>query len=142
MRQIEKLNLVARTDSTFTSRGALWVGKCLICNGPIAFDAKTGEGATLEHIRARSRGGSDDAENLARRKREADIVQRPDPRKAPRDLVHLEERMRALRRYARPHWPLVTASPQSPYCFTAALSILALVIRPGPEATSFACSTP
>ncbi|WP_152051481.1 HNH endonuclease [Tautonia marina] len=56
---------VARTDSTFERRGGLWVGKCLICNGPIAFDAQTGEGATLEHIRARSRGGTDDPRNLA-----------------------------------------------------------------------------
>jgi hypothetical protein len=36
----------------------------LICNGPIAFDARTGEGATLEHIRARTRGGTQDLENL------------------------------------------------------------------------------
>ena len=44
---------------------ALWVGKCLICNGPLAFDAKTGEGASLEHIRAKSRGGGDESDNLA-----------------------------------------------------------------------------
>jgi hypothetical protein len=37
---------------------------CLICNGPLAFDAATGEGATLEHIRARGRGGTDDLDNL------------------------------------------------------------------------------
>ncbi len=55
---------VAETDRTFSRRGGDWVGKCLICNGPIAFDAKTGEGATLEHIRARGRGGNEDAENL------------------------------------------------------------------------------
>jgi 5-methylcytosine-specific restriction endonuclease McrA len=60
----EKLAQVAATDATFTLRGANWVGKCLICNGPIAFDARTGEGATLEHIRARSRGGTDDLDNL------------------------------------------------------------------------------
>src|SRR4051812_38105734 len=61
----ERLALVARTDATFALRGALWVGKCLICNGPVAFDARTGEGATLEHIRARSRGGTDAPDNLA-----------------------------------------------------------------------------
>jgi 5-methylcytosine-specific restriction endonuclease McrA len=55
---------VAETDATFSREGPLWVGKCLICNGPIAFDARTGEGATLEHIRARSRGGTDDLLNL------------------------------------------------------------------------------
>jgi hypothetical protein len=30
----------------------------------MAFDPQTGEGATLEHIRARSRGGTDDLGNL------------------------------------------------------------------------------
>lgn len=55
---------VAETDSTFNRRGPDWVGKCLICNGPIAFDARTGEGATLEHIRSRSRGGSETLDNL------------------------------------------------------------------------------
>ena len=64
MTTAEKMNLVARTDSTFTLRGDTWVGKCLICNGPMAFDARTGQGATLEHIRARSRGGTDDPRNL------------------------------------------------------------------------------
>jgi 5-methylcytosine-specific restriction endonuclease McrA len=61
----DTLERVARTDATFTRRGELWVGKCLICNGPIAFNARTGEGATLEHLRARSRGGTEAAENLA-----------------------------------------------------------------------------
>ncbi|HVF99886.1 MAG TPA: HNH endonuclease [Chloroflexia bacterium] len=55
---------MAETDTTFTRQGRLWVGKCLICNGPLAFDACTGEGATLEHILARSRGGTDDPRNL------------------------------------------------------------------------------
>jgi hypothetical protein len=58
------LALVAETDATFSRRGGDWVGKCLICNGPIAFDAATGEGATLEHIRARTRGGSGELDNL------------------------------------------------------------------------------
>ncbi len=61
----ERLARVARTDVTFERRGGDWVGKCLICNGPIAFDARTGEGATLEHIRARSRGGTEELTNLA-----------------------------------------------------------------------------
>ena len=61
----DKLNRVAETDTTFRRAGPNWVGKCLICNGPLAFDARTGEGATLEHIRARSRGGSEDLDNLA-----------------------------------------------------------------------------
>src|SRR6478735_1404419 len=61
----EILAKIARSDVTFELRGPLWVGKCLICNGPIAFNWRTGEGATLEHIRARSRGGDDSLENLA-----------------------------------------------------------------------------
>ncbi len=65
MTTAELLVRVAETDVTFSRRGPNWVGKCLICNGPIAFDARTGEGATLEHIRARGRGGGGDLENLA-----------------------------------------------------------------------------
>ena len=61
----QKLALAAETDRTFERRGGDWVGKCLICNGPIAFDAQTGAGATLEHIRARARGGTDEPDNLA-----------------------------------------------------------------------------
>jgi hypothetical protein len=64
MTTAEKLARVAETDATFARQGPNWVGKCLICNGPIAFDAKTGEGATLEHIRARGRGGTEDLDNL------------------------------------------------------------------------------
>ena len=60
-----RLSRVATTDRTFRRVGPNWVGKCLICNGPLAFDARTGDGATLEHIRARSRGGTEDLENLA-----------------------------------------------------------------------------
>lgn len=64
---VHLLVAVARTDTTFTYREAngLWVGPCLLCNGPVAFDPKTGEGASLEHIRARSRGGGADPMNLA-----------------------------------------------------------------------------
>src|SRR5262245_43921357 len=60
----DKLNRIAETDSTFHRTGPNWVGKCLICNGPLAFDAKSGGGASLEHIRARSRGGGEELENL------------------------------------------------------------------------------
>src|SRR3954452_6702345 len=65
MTTAEKLARVAETDMTFSRKGQNWVGKCLICNGPIAFDATTGEGATLEHIRARGRGETETLENLA-----------------------------------------------------------------------------
>ena len=40
------------------------MGKCLICNGPLRFDAGTGEGATVEHIRPRSLGGGNELANL------------------------------------------------------------------------------
>jgi len=65
MTTADKLARSAATDATFSRRGPDWVGKCLICNGPVAFDARSGEGATLEHIRAKHRGGADDPENLA-----------------------------------------------------------------------------
>ena len=61
----EILVRVAETDVTFTFRDGLWVGKCLICNGPIAFEPRTGAGATLEHIHARTRGGTEALSNLA-----------------------------------------------------------------------------
>src|SRR5688572_7284232 len=61
---VQKMTLVAQTDSTFRLEGTRWTGKCLICNGPMAFDARTGEGASIEHIRARGRGGTDDLHNL------------------------------------------------------------------------------
>ena len=64
MSLVEQKARVAETDHTYERRGALWVGKCLICNGPLAFDARTGEGATLEHIRERARGGTDEEANL------------------------------------------------------------------------------
>lgn len=64
MTTAETLGLLAETDRTFYRRGGLWVGKCLICNGPIAFEAKTGGGATIEHIRARSRGGIETLDNM------------------------------------------------------------------------------
>lgn len=64
MVNVEKLARVAETDLTFQRQGDLWVGKCLICNGPIAFDVRSGQGATLEHIRARGRGGDNAPENL------------------------------------------------------------------------------
>lgn len=55
---------IAETDATFTVQDDLWVGRCLICNGPVCFDARTGEGATIEHILPRSLGGTNDLKNL------------------------------------------------------------------------------
>ncbi len=64
MSRLSLLISTAQTDKTFEKKGVLWVGKCLICNGPVAFDGMTGEGATLEHIRATSRGGTNAPDNL------------------------------------------------------------------------------
>jgi 5-methylcytosine-specific restriction endonuclease McrA len=55
---------VARTDSTFRLAGDEWIGRCLICNGTLRFDARSGGGATIEHIVPRSHGGTDDLLNL------------------------------------------------------------------------------
>lgn len=55
---------VAETDSTFTHHGSLWAGRCLICGGPLCFEERTGDGATLEHIVPRSLGGTNDLRNL------------------------------------------------------------------------------
>ncbi|GIW86954.1 MAG: hypothetical protein KatS3mg108_1278 [Isosphaeraceae bacterium] len=65
MNRVRTLLEIARSDLSFSLQKGLWVGRCLICNGPIAFDPHTGQGATIEHIRARSRGGTDDLRNLA-----------------------------------------------------------------------------
>jgi 5-methylcytosine-specific restriction endonuclease McrA len=64
MHSARLLNMVAETDVTFVRLGDSWVGKCLICGGPIRFDVETGEGATVEHILPRSLGGTHDLRNL------------------------------------------------------------------------------
>lgn len=55
---------IAATDRTFSREGGRWHGKCLICNGRLSFDAKTGFGANIEHIVPRSLGGGNDLRNL------------------------------------------------------------------------------
>ena len=55
---------IAETDATFSRQAGSWVGKCLICRGPLRFDARTGEGANIEHIVPRSLGGKNDLHNL------------------------------------------------------------------------------
>lgn len=98
---VEKLVRVARSDRTFRMENGLWVGKCLICNGPVAFDARSGQGATLEHIRARTRGGTDDLENLAvvhgRCNAEKGIRWDPKRRRSESDYETLVSRMLAKR---------------------------------------------
>ena len=55
---------IAATDNTFSFDGAHWRGKCLICNGWLSFDARTGYGANIEHILPRSLGGDNSLANL------------------------------------------------------------------------------
>lgn len=55
---------VAISDTSFRMIEGEWVGKCLICNGPLRFDALAGGGATIEHIIPLRMGGTDDLLNL------------------------------------------------------------------------------
>lgn len=56
---------IARTNDTFRRVGEAWVGKCLICNGRLSFDSRSGFGANIEHIVPRIEGGDDDLLNVA-----------------------------------------------------------------------------
>lgn len=64
---------IVETDSTFEqatlpSEGArVWVGKCIHCRSRLVIreDGEPLGTATIEHIRARSQGGTEDLENLA-----------------------------------------------------------------------------
>ena len=60
----ELMGRIAASDRTFERDGGRWTGKCLICNGWLSFDARTGYGANVEHIQPRSLGGGNDLLNL------------------------------------------------------------------------------
>lgn len=100
MSHAELMNRIAATDSTFARREGMWVGRCLICRGPVCFDALTGEGATVEHILPRSLGGTNDLSNLgiAHRHCNGEKGQRWDPRRrhraAPDRYAMLLQRLR------------------------------------------------
>ncbi len=64
MRRHKLIDAVAETDATFNRTDGQWLGKCLICNGWLSFDARTGYGANVEHIQPRSLGGGNDLLNL------------------------------------------------------------------------------
>ena len=64
MRTARLMGRIAATDRTFTFHDGEWVGKCLICGGPLRFDAETGDGANIEHILPRTLGGGNDLRNL------------------------------------------------------------------------------
>lgn len=67
----EKILEIIRTDRTFEraeSRGRdVWVGKCLHCNAhlTVALDGTPISRATIEHIKPRGWGGTEELENLA-----------------------------------------------------------------------------
>lgn len=86
MSHADLMNQIAMTDSTFVRHGDMWIGRCLICGGPLRFDAQTGEGATIEHILPRSLGGTNDLNNLgiAHRKCNGEKGIRWDPRRRHR----------------------------------------------------------
>lgn len=65
MRAWEKMVQIARTDATFTRLADGWSGKCLICNGRLRFGRAERDGVDIEHIVARSAGGTDAPANLA-----------------------------------------------------------------------------
>jgi 5-methylcytosine-specific restriction endonuclease McrA len=64
MYRADLIAAIARTDNTFRLVEGEWIGKCLICNAPLRFDARTGGGVTIEHIIPRKLGGTDDLLNL------------------------------------------------------------------------------
>lgn len=64
MSSVQLMNRIAETDITFVHEGRTWVGKCLICNTRLRYDAVTGEGANVEHIVPRSLGGTNNLLNL------------------------------------------------------------------------------
>lgn len=64
MTHADLIHRIAETDSTFRLVDGDWIGKCLICNGPLRFDARSGGGATVEHIVPRREGGTNDLLNL------------------------------------------------------------------------------
>jgi 5-methylcytosine-specific restriction endonuclease McrA len=64
MTRSDLIERIARTDATFRLVDGEWIGRCLICNAPLRFDAATGGGATIEHIVPRREGGSDALVNL------------------------------------------------------------------------------
>lgn len=95
MSHAERMTRIAATDSTFARQDTLWVGRCLICGGPLAFDALTGDGATIEHILPRSLGGTNNLLNLgiAHRSCNGEKGRRWDPRRRHRGQ---QERYTAL----------------------------------------------
>jgi hypothetical protein len=64
MSGVTLLNAVAATDQTFHREDQDGVCNCLICGGPLRFDRRTGEGATLEHNLPRNHGGGNARRNL------------------------------------------------------------------------------
>ena len=82
--------MVAESDATFTRVGGRWAGKCLLCNGNVSIDERTGIGASVEHILPRARGGTNDLLNLgiAHRSCNSEKGRNWD---APRSRKHTEE---------------------------------------------------
>ena len=111
MSVISLLNEVAATDRTFRREDQDWVGKCLICGGPLRFDARTGEGATIEHILPRNLGGGNDLRNLgvAHRRCNGEKGRRWDPpARRRRDQARYADLVERLRTERARRWRDVT----------------------------------
>lgn len=64
MNRKDLIERIAATDNTFRLVDDEWIGRCLICNAPLRFDALSAAGVTIEHIVPRREGGRDDLLNL------------------------------------------------------------------------------
>ena len=92
------LSQVAATDRTFQREDGDWVGKCLICGGPLRFDARTGQGATIEHILPRNLG-------VAHRRCNGEKGRRWDPpARRRRNLARYSELVKRLRAERARRW--------------------------------------
>jgi 5-methylcytosine-specific restriction endonuclease McrA len=107
MSVVISLNRVAATDRTFQREDGDWAGMRLICGGPLRFDARTGEGATIEHILPRNLGGGNDLRNLgvAHRRCNGEKGRRWDPpARRRRDLARYNELLERPRMERARRW--------------------------------------
>ncbi len=63
--QKPRIQEIVQTNSTFDPVENGWNGRCFYCGRPIFVSSKSETIASVEHIRPRSRGGTNDLKNLA-----------------------------------------------------------------------------
>ena len=64
MSTVHLMNHIVEIDATFTLQEHEWIGKCLICNGPLRFEDNTEESANIEHIQMCSLSSTNDLRKL------------------------------------------------------------------------------